>query len=399
MSPRELAIGSRIKRARKRSGRTQAAVAGLCGITEAYLSQIERGLKLPSIDVLVLLAREVDEPLASLLDDAPVVEAPAPQTAPAVAAALVAPSCPAGDQSPSPQALRERVENIWRVWQTSPTRFSEAAELLPDLIAEVEQALRFYRGSTEAEKRRQIATSAADLYGMVRSYCRRTGRIDLSLMVADRARRAAEDAEDHLRIAAAQWNLGHVLLGDGQPEGAEAVAREAIEQLSTHPTTSETVAMTGALELVTATSAIRRKAWWTARELLDGSAARHAQQVGEGNVMWTVFGPTNVALHQLSVEMEAGQTSDALRLADQVNIAHLPSRERRFTFRLEVARCYAPRREDAAVLVHLLDLEELAPEDVMHSGDARELISTLLRRVRPTYRKQVVGLADRMGVS
>ncbi|MER6847707.1 hypothetical protein AB0A81_21250 [Streptomyces flaveolus] len=36
--------------------------------------------------------------------------------------------------------------------------------------------------------------------------------MDLATIAADRAQRAAEDADDPLRIAAAQWNLGHVLV-------------------------------------------------------------------------------------------------------------------------------------------------------------------------------------------
>lgn len=35
--------------------------------------------------------------------------------------------------------------------------------------------------------------------------------------------------------------------------------------------------------------------------------------------MWTVFGPVNVALHAMSLEMETdGEAAEALRLADDV---------------------------------------------------------------------------------
>ncbi|MGW7517380.1 transcriptional regulator [Streptomyces sp. NPDC054796] len=217
-------------------------------------------------------------------------------------------------------------------------------------------------------------------------------------MVADRARRAAEEADDPIRIAAAQWNLGHVLLSDSQPEGAETIAANGIHQLRQAPSTPASVAMTGALELVKATSAVRRKEWGQARQRLDRGAAPQAAKAGEGNVMWTVFGPTNVDLHRLSIEMEAGETAEALRIADQIDISALPSRERRFTFGLEIARCYAQRKEDAAVLVHLLDLECLAPEDLAHSPEAHRLITQLMGRARPTYRRQVVALAERLGL-
>lgn len=320
-------------------------------------------------------------------------------TTPSVAQALLGyGDSPTGSPA-EPGELRERVEGVWRTWQTSKNRYTEAADVLPALIADTEHALRAYKASTDSTARREVLRCAADLYGMLRSYCRRTGRIDLSLMAADRARRAAEDADDPIRLAAAHWNLGHVLLGDGQPDGATDLAAHAVEALAGLPGTSETAAMSGALELVAVTAAARRKRWWEAREHLRKNAAPLAETAGEGNAMWTVFGPTNVELHQLSIEMEAGEAEEALRIADQIDTTQLPSVERRFTFALEVARCYALRREDAAVLVHLLDMAEMAPEDLAHNQAARELVRQLLSRARPTYRKQVTALADRLGIA
>ncbi len=217
-------------------------------------------------------------------------------------------------------------------------------------------------------------------------------------MVADRALRMAEDADDPVRIAAAHWNLGHVLLGDGQPDNAEHVARQGMDRLPTAPASRDALAMRGALELVVVLAQIRRKQWWKARESLTARVGPLAAQVGDGNTMWTVFGPTNVGLHHLSLEMEAGETTEALRIADQVDTSGLPSRERRFTFGLDIARCYDLRREDTAVLLHLIDLEQTAPEDLTRSPEARDMIQRLVRRVRPTYRAQAVALAERAGV-
>lgn len=62
-------MGDRIRRARTKARRKQAAIAGLCGITVDYLSQIERGLKVPSLDVLMALAQELRVPASSLLGE------------------------------------------------------------------------------------------------------------------------------------------------------------------------------------------------------------------------------------------------------------------------------------------------------------------------------------------
>jgi len=163
---------------------------------------------------------------------------------------------------------RERVEQAWQSWQASKDRFTEAARILPGLIADVEDAVRAHRYGSDPAARREVLQVAADLYGLLRSYCRRTGRLDLSLMVADRAMRAAEDADDPVRIAAAAWNLGHVLLSHNElsaVEEAKEVAVLAVEQLRRAPATLESSAVEGALELVAVVSDARRRQWWEAR--------------------------------------------------------------------------------------------------------------------------------------
>ncbi|WP_226535693.1 helix-turn-helix domain-containing protein [Streptomyces daghestanicus] len=56
----DLPIGDRIKH--YRGGRRQDAVAGLVGISPDYLSQIERGIKVPSLPILYALAQELGSP-------------------------------------------------------------------------------------------------------------------------------------------------------------------------------------------------------------------------------------------------------------------------------------------------------------------------------------------------
>lgn len=395
----KLPIGARIRYYRRKHGnRSQAAIAGLCGITERYLSLIETGKRTPSSELLRRLAAELSVPVAALLAEEPSTkEAFSLATAPDIARALMGCGSDRVGPAVAPVELRERVEDAWRTWQTSEERFTDVERLLPALVVDVEHAVRAFRTSEDPLARREVLRVAADLYGLLRSYCRRTGRLDLSLMVADRARRAAEDADDPIRLAAAYWNLGHCLLSqDGGAQEASEVGRQAAEQLRDLPDSSEKLAMQGALELVQVVAAAQRKDWWEARKRLVEQATPLGERVGESNTRWTVFGPTNVHLHALSIEMLAGDSAEGLRLADEVDVFRLPSRERQFTFTLELARCYDLRRDDAAVLVHLLDLERISPEDMARSSLAAAMVAGLLHRVRPTYRSQVVGLAERL---
>ncbi|MFE0106765.1 transcriptional regulator [Streptomyces sp. NPDC059009] len=224
----------------------------------------------------------------------------------------------------------------------------------------------------------------------------------LTLLVADRAVRAAQDADDPVRIAAARWNLGHVLLSHPDLDAADEakdVALAAVDELRRQPApTKDARAVQGALELVAVVADARRRRPEQARDRLHTKAEPLARAVGEGNAHWTVFGPTNVGLHAMSIEMMAGQAATGLKVADHIDTTHLPSRERQFTC-LEVARCHDLRREDAAVLVHLLQLEELAPEDLARSPLAQDMIRSLRKRVRPTFRGQVTDLADRLYIA
>ncbi|TQF04738.1 helix-turn-helix transcriptional regulator [Kitasatospora acidiphila] len=395
----DLPIGDRIRHYRQtRGNRRQDVIAGLVGITPDYLSQIERGLKTPTVQVLHAIAKELGVPTAALLSEAALpAAAPADSSEPAISRALMGYGPPRStDPTPLP-ILRERVEQAWRSWQTSPTRFTDAAVTLPDLIADVEHTVRAHR--SEPAPHRDALRCAADLYFLLRSYLRRTGRVDLSLMAADRAVRAAEDADDPLRIAAAQWNLGHVLLAADEAEGAEQVATRAAADLAPRVAAhdAESDAMAGALKLVTVVAATRRRDWWTARDRLN-ETRDIARRTGEGNVMWTVYGPTNVELHRVSIEMEAGEAGEALRMADAIDTSELPSREREFTFTLEVARCYDLRREDASVLLSLLELEQLAPEDLARQPLARDMLLGLVRRARAMHARQAEALAVRLGL-
>ncbi|MEU1132171.1 helix-turn-helix domain-containing protein [Streptomyces sp. NPDC005900] len=395
----DLPIGDRIRH--YRGGRRQDAVAGLVGISPDCLSQIERGLKVPSVPILYALAQELGVPTAALLSEQPPEEEELTDTAEdAVGRALLGYG-PALSRTPATAAeLRGRVEAAWHSWQTAGDRFTQAAETLPELVADVEHAARAARTGPDPVEGRSTLRAAADLYCLLRSYLRRTGRVDLATIAADRAMRAAEDADDPLRIAAAQWNLGHVLLAAGQPAEAEELALRAAEDVvDARMREVERTAMRGALQLVAVVGASRRRRWWEARERLVQHAGPAARAVpDDSNIGWTVFGPTNIALHALSIEMEAGETGEALHTADAIDVSGLPSLEREFTFGLEVAACHSQRRDDAAALLALLGLEAIAPEDLARTPLARQLVLTVIRRARAMHARQAEQLAVRIGL-
>jgi len=395
----DIPIGERVRFYRQARHKTQAVVAGLAGVTEDYLSQIERGLKTPSTALLHRLARVLGVPTSVLFGESPAE----PVTPGHPLSAAIHTALAAGDDGasacdpPSLPVLRERVEAAWKFWQGAPRRYSQTGPLLPGLIADVQAATRVLRVKPDATARRDAARLSADLSFLLRTFTKRIGRTDLSLLVAHQGVRAAEDADDPLRIAAAKWNLGQVLLATNEPEIAEDITTRGAAELRPYiDDSTDHLALYGALWLIAAIAQARHRDAWTARETLRDHAAPAAEATGEGNLLWTVFGPTNVALHAVSIEMEAGETSEALRLADAIDATHSPSIERRATFCLDLARCYHLRHEDAGTILHLLAAEQESSEDLRYNPLARDLVRGLLRRVRPSLAPKVRALATRI---
>lgn len=389
-------IGERVRLRCLASRTPKTVIAGLAGITPDYLYQIERGLKLPTVTVLKQLADVLGVSADELLHSSTKRETSArPDSAgDALYRAFTRPLGSDG-AAVDVKVLRRNVLSAWQIWQTSATRYSRLTPELPALVIDAEQALRGDADVSAAE-RREVQRCAADLYALLRSVAKRLGRVDVSLLAADRAIRAGENADDPLRLAMARWNLAQVLLADGEAQGAEDVAMHAAESLSPQADDLDAVALRGALLLVGSIAAARRGDVWRARERVQ-AVEPLAKQTGERNTLWTVFGPTNVAMHAVSIEVEAGAAADGLRLAERIEHDRSPSIERRVAFLLDQAKGQVQRRDYGSALVMLSATEREAPEDLKHRPAAHQLLETLVQRARRSVATEAARLATRVG--
>jgi transcriptional regulator with XRE-family HTH domain len=62
-------LGSRVRARREARGYTQAQLAEKIGVSSNYFGVLERGLKLPTLDRLIVLAKALDVSPAELLGD------------------------------------------------------------------------------------------------------------------------------------------------------------------------------------------------------------------------------------------------------------------------------------------------------------------------------------------
>lgn len=63
----EIEMGQRIRDARQARGLSLRAVGDLAGVSQSFLSQVERGVASPSVSTLIRIADAVERPVASLL--------------------------------------------------------------------------------------------------------------------------------------------------------------------------------------------------------------------------------------------------------------------------------------------------------------------------------------------
>jgi hypothetical protein len=237
-------------------------------------------------------------------------------------------------------------------------------------------------------------------YTVVAKTLTKIGQPDLALGAADRARTAAQQGGGApADVGMAIYQVVCALLPTPRAPLAEELAVTTATELDGDGPAVWSV--TGALWLIAAVAAARRIDGAAAEERLD-RAQRLADRLGEDvNHRWTAFGPTNVAIHRVSVAVELGDAPAALAAAELVDLDRLPEgpRSRRVQVQLNIAWAQAQRRRDAEALVALLEVERAAPQVTRRNAVARDTIRQLLARARGTSGAAVRGLAHRAGVA
>ena len=113
-------IGSVLRRIRLRQGRTLQDVARAADVSLPYLSEIERGRKEASSEVLAAICRALGVALADLLDEArKELVRSQPRVHPRLAHRAV--DCPAGDRRPETTAATSRAWGHPPAWGYSRT--------------------------------------------------------------------------------------------------------------------------------------------------------------------------------------------------------------------------------------------------------------------------------------
>jgi transcriptional regulator with XRE-family HTH domain len=395
-------VGQRIASYRRRRGLSQAALAGLVGRSESWLSQVERGVRsVDRLSILLDMAKVLHVDVESLSGQ-PWQYAPNGMTLiddlDSIRRALVRYSALTGDMAGHndplpPEVLHARAADIHTQYQAA--NYSRVVRDLPELLVAADHVHIASSGS------REQLLGYVSVYVAGAKLLTKLGSADLAAVAADRAAMTAGTLDSLAAQGMAIYQVVCALLRSDRTEEAESLAVTMAERLTPHVRSDEPslLSITGALWLISAVIAGRNTDRGQAWRRLDQADAL-AQLLGmDANHAWTAFGPTNVAIHRVSVAAELGDPAEALAAAGAVDVDRLPAglHSRRAQVHLDLAWAQSQRKRDAEATLHLLEAERAAPESIRYNVMARETLREMLGRQRKKPTRTLTDLAARAG--
>jgi transcriptional regulator with XRE-family HTH domain len=220
---------------------SQAALAGLVGRSESWLSQVERGKRgVDSHAVLTRLASVLRIEVAEITvdsEDPAKVPGPYPHVAQIEQAMMgyhaIGVSISGEDAEPAPSVthLREMARSAYQAYQA--THYEATGRVLPRLIRNVELASRVLGPAVPA-----VCEVRALTYDTAAALLNRIGEPALAWTAADRAMSAAECSGEPMLAAMGAYRLSYVFTSRKRPREALELAMTAANALGrTHAVT------------------------------------------------------------------------------------------------------------------------------------------------------------------
>lgn len=286
------------------------------------------------------------------------------------------------------QGLSSTTAAVTRLHETyQAAQYAEVAGALPTVADAISALMSTSRG----QERRQALILRCSAAVVEAKLATKTGDGAVARIAAERAKAAADDADDPFGQAAAAHQMTCALLKLDQAAVAEELAvGAAASVIGDDP---RCISWAGALTLIAAIIAARRNDLATVRGRLD-AAQRLADRLGrDANIGYTAFGPTNVTIHRMSAAVALDDPYQLLATSERLDPTRMPTglRGRRAQFHLDSAWAHTQIDEDALAVLHLLETDRIAPEIVYTSRTAHNLIRDLMARER---RREVPGLRE-----
>lgn len=396
--------GELLRDRRERRGLSRAALGGLVARSGDWVKKVESGARtvrslamivnlgrvLGCEDVMELTGGDVSVPIH---DGGKVSHPGVPGLREAIHAPLFATTGTPEDVG----QLAGRVRQAWETWHLAREQRTAVATVLPGLLSTGHATVRAAEG---AEKRR-ASVILSEAYALAQQYAAHTVEPELYWVIVDRARMAAEQADDPIALASAAWIVGNGLRVTGYIDEALEMVSDAADTLRPQlEGGSDRLRGTyGSLCLHAAVTAAQdgRKgdAWrW------HGEAHRTAKRLGSAYAHpWTMFGMGNVAVHAVTLGADLHTPGTALQQLADTDPFSIPSLERRSRLFLDAAKAEHVRKEKSSALQYLRLAYETSPEAVRYVPSGRALAADLRRTATGALSYTANQLADDIGVT
>lgn len=365
--------GTRIRRARKRRHLTQRELSSISHVSYSTLTKVEQGKLAASPSVIGALARALSIPTTELTGQPYLEELQQDQLD-----GLIQPIREAldiydlgadPDVAPRPlDVLAAEAEELCRL--VRKTSIKQAGAALPGLIEEVTTA-------AHAQPSRRAWQVLASTYRTAHDVATKLGYTDLAAIALDRMEWAAERASDAVVAATRQYMRALAYLRAGQYRTGRRLIRMGLSALDQADVGRVRDVVTGQLHLGAAVLDARSKDGDGAEGHLS-EAERIAKLTGAAEqVHWLAFGPTNVAVHRVSVLAELDQYPEAVQLARDVSLPVDWPASRMSHHYAEVARVQLWTGRTDAAFRNLLLARRTAPQQARYSPTVRETYAGL----------------------
>ncbi|URN16129.1 MULTISPECIES: helix-turn-helix domain-containing protein [Streptomyces] len=360
--------GARIKRLRLQYGLTQKALSDLSGIPYSTLTKTEQGRIAATPYVIACVARALRVEPAAVTGQPYADELRA--DALDVLLLPIREALDVYDLGPDPDIT----PRPWRLLH------ADADELLLDVRAgQIKKAASHVAGLIQEVTTAAHLTQTADGWRTLASTYRtaydvatKLGYSDLAVIALSRMDWAAVHASDALVGGMYRYMRALTHLRSGQYRTGARLVQTGFQVLDQAEEGRERDAVAGQLHLGAAVLAGRAKRAHDAEQHL-AEADRLADRTGEAvEVHWLAFGPTNVAVHRVSVLAELDRYDEAVRDGVQVTLPDAYPASRRSHHYADLARAQMWDGDLSGAFASLLAARKAAPQQAKYHPMVRE---------------------------
>lgn len=339
--------------------------------------------------MLTELASILRVPLGDLIGQSALMEDEKQQDdVPAVRDALMSPRRlsrllfgPEADvQLPTPTPTAVRVEKARGDYQAG--RLGSVIAALPALL-QCAQQLEDRAARREAD-RHDCWSVSARTHHLAATTLAKIGESDISWLAAERAMQAADASDDPLVLASAARSGTHALLANGRYEAAMELGHATARWLSPNVADNDLAALSllGMIHLRAAVAAARHQDRATATRLLQSAEVLAEDLASDENYWQTGFGPTNVILHRLSIELDLDNVVYVVEHG-RIDVEHMPQ-ERSVSHRIDFARALSLAGHGDDAFAEPRKAERTSPQLVRNNPRVRETLRDLTKQAPVT---------------